>query len=168
MHGLQSGHSLFSLVMNNRDHRKILDIDGHTAYTGGINLADEYINEIVRFGLLEGYRRAPPWRGCLELYVMFLEMWNAFRKRMRTSTASASRVASGSLSRERDWFSLIRILRWITRRSQRTYIWTFCIRRKVCLHFYALSDRGRCDEKCPVPGGKAGRGHPDRDTGNPG
>lgn len=39
-----------SLRMNNRDHRKITVIDGHTGFTGGINLADEYINEIVRFG----------------------------------------------------------------------------------------------------------------------
>ncbi len=35
---------------NNRDHRKILIIDGETAYTGGINLADEYINAKERFG----------------------------------------------------------------------------------------------------------------------
>ena len=35
---------------NNRDHRKILVVDGHTAYTGGCNLADEYINAEVRFG----------------------------------------------------------------------------------------------------------------------
>ena len=35
---------------NNRSHRKILVIDGKVGYTGGINLADEYINEVVRFG----------------------------------------------------------------------------------------------------------------------
>ena len=35
---------------NNRSHRKITVIDGRVGYTGGINLADEYINEIVRFG----------------------------------------------------------------------------------------------------------------------
>lgn len=35
---------------NNRDHRKILIIDGKSAYTGGINIADEYINEKMRFG----------------------------------------------------------------------------------------------------------------------
>ena len=35
---------------NNRDHRKILIIDGKIAYTGGINIADEYINEKLRFG----------------------------------------------------------------------------------------------------------------------
>ena len=39
-----------SLAMNNRDHRKILVIDGHTGFTGGINLADEYINTKERFG----------------------------------------------------------------------------------------------------------------------
>ena len=36
--------------MNNRDHRKILVIDGHTCFSGGFNLADEYINAEVRFG----------------------------------------------------------------------------------------------------------------------
>lgn len=35
---------------NNRNHRKILVIDGKIGYTGGINLADEYINKKVRFG----------------------------------------------------------------------------------------------------------------------
>lgn len=35
---------------NNRDHRKILVIDGRVAYTGGINIADEYINAKERFG----------------------------------------------------------------------------------------------------------------------
>ncbi len=36
--------------MNNRDHRKILVVDGKTAFTGGINIADEYINVTTRFG----------------------------------------------------------------------------------------------------------------------
>ena len=36
---------LFSPHYNNRDHRKILVIDGHTAFNGGVNLADEYINQ---------------------------------------------------------------------------------------------------------------------------
>jgi len=35
---------------NNRSHRKILVIDGYIGYTGGVNIADEYINEIVKFG----------------------------------------------------------------------------------------------------------------------
>ena len=39
-----------STVHNNRDHRKICVIDGRVAYTGGINIADEYINKKMRFG----------------------------------------------------------------------------------------------------------------------
>ena len=35
---------------NNRSHRKICVIDGKVGYTGGVNIADEYINEIERFG----------------------------------------------------------------------------------------------------------------------
>ena len=41
---------LLSGVFNNRDHRKIAIIDHQEAYTGGMNLADEYANDIVRFG----------------------------------------------------------------------------------------------------------------------
>ena len=41
---------VISIRMNNRDHRKFCIIDGHTAFTGGINLADEYINQKLRYG----------------------------------------------------------------------------------------------------------------------
>ena len=40
-----------SNVHNNRDHRKIAVIDGDIGYTGGINIADEYIGERARFGI---------------------------------------------------------------------------------------------------------------------
>ena len=36
--------------INYRDHRKITVIDGKMAYTGGVNIADEYVNEQIRFG----------------------------------------------------------------------------------------------------------------------
>ncbi len=39
-----------SSIHNNRDHRKICVVDGRAAYTGGVNIADEYVNKIVRFG----------------------------------------------------------------------------------------------------------------------
>ena len=39
-----------STVHNNRNHRKILIVDGRVAYTGGVNIADEYINRKERFG----------------------------------------------------------------------------------------------------------------------
>lgn len=37
-------------VHNNRDHRKLMIIDGECAFTGGVNIADEYIGERIRFG----------------------------------------------------------------------------------------------------------------------
>lgn len=41
---------MLSVIMNDRDHRKILVIDGRVAHTGGYNIADEYINKKIRFG----------------------------------------------------------------------------------------------------------------------
>ena len=40
----------FNIFLNNRNHRKIIVIDGKIAFTGGINIGDEYINELERFG----------------------------------------------------------------------------------------------------------------------
>lgn len=68
-----------SLVMNNRDHRKILVIDGHTAYNGGINLADEYINRKMRFGHWKDTGVRLEGDAVFNFTLMFLEMWNAFR-----------------------------------------------------------------------------------------
>ena len=70
---------IVSIVMNHRDHRKILVIDGHTAFTGGINLADEYINHKERFGHWKDTGVMLKGRGVWSFAVMFLEMWNAFR-----------------------------------------------------------------------------------------
>lgn len=70
---------LLSLVMNNRDHRKITVIDGHTGFTGGMNLADEYINEKVRFGHWKDTGVMLKGQGVWSLTMMFLEMWNANR-----------------------------------------------------------------------------------------
>lgn len=67
---------IISIRMNNRDHRKFCIIDGHTAFTGGVNLADEYINEIERFGHWKDggicLRGAAVWN----LTTMFLSTWN--------------------------------------------------------------------------------------------
>ena len=70
---------LWSLVMNNRDHRKIAVIDGHTAFSGGVNLADEYINEKVRFGHWKDTGFMLKGEAVWNYTVMFLRMWNAHR-----------------------------------------------------------------------------------------
>ncbi len=71
---------LFSLVINNRDHRKIMLIDGHTAYTGGINLADEYINAVTRYGHWKDTGVRIKGDAVWSFTLMFLEIWHAFRE----------------------------------------------------------------------------------------
>ena len=66
---------VLNIILNNRDHRKILVIDGHTGFTGGINLADEYINEDVRFGHWKDTGVMLHGEGVWNLTVMFLQMW---------------------------------------------------------------------------------------------
>ena len=46
----------FTTEQNNRDHRKILIVDGKVAFTGGINLADEYMNIVNKFGYWKGLK----------------------------------------------------------------------------------------------------------------
>lgn len=67
---------IFSTHYNNRDHRKIVVIDGKTAFTGGINLADEYINEKVRFGHWKDVGIMVKGDAVERFTYMFLEMWD--------------------------------------------------------------------------------------------
>lgn len=69
---------IVSLVYNNRDHRKITVIDGYIGYTGGFNLADEYINEEERFGHWKDSGLRLEGEAVWNFTVMFLTMWNAF------------------------------------------------------------------------------------------
>lgn len=64
-----------SVVMNNRDHRKIAIIDGYTAFTGGINLADEYINRINKFGHWKDSALMIKGDAVWNLTIMFLQAW---------------------------------------------------------------------------------------------
>lgn len=64
-----------STVYNFRDHRKICVIDGQTAFTGGINLADEYINERERFGYWKDTAIKVKGRAVDSFTLMFLQMW---------------------------------------------------------------------------------------------
>lgn len=70
-----------STYQNNRDHRKILVIDGKVAFTGGINLADEYINKKERFGHWKDTAVMLQGPGVRNFTVMFLQMWNISEKK---------------------------------------------------------------------------------------
>lgn len=65
---------------NYRDHRKILVIDGHTAFNGGVNLADEYINHIQRFGHWKDTAVMLKGKAVSSFTLMFLQMWNIDEK----------------------------------------------------------------------------------------
>ncbi len=73
---------ILNIFMNNRDHRKILVIDGHTAYTGGVNLADEYINRKVRFGHWKDNAIRLKGDAVNNFTVMFLQMWDVCVKKL--------------------------------------------------------------------------------------
>ena len=63
-----------STIQNNRDHRKICVIDGQTGYVGGVNLADEYINE--RFGHWKDTAVLLRGDAVQSLTMIFLQMWD--------------------------------------------------------------------------------------------
>lgn len=69
-----------SALQNNRDHRKITVIDGHTGFTGGINLADEYINAYEKYGHWKDASVMLKGEAVWNLTVMFLQMWNSIRE----------------------------------------------------------------------------------------
>ena len=62
---------------NNRDHRKIVVIDGHTAFTGGINLEDCYINREHPYGHWKDTAVMVQGEAARSFTLMFLQMWNA-------------------------------------------------------------------------------------------
>ena len=70
------------LTLNNRDHRKMMIIDGKVCYSGGVNIADEYINQKKRFGHWKdiGFRITG---NAVQSYThMFTLFWNAYSKNL--------------------------------------------------------------------------------------
>ncbi len=66
---------VMNVFMNNRNHRKIVVIDGKTAITGGFNIGDEYINEIERFGHWVDSGVILKGEGVRSFLAMFCSMW---------------------------------------------------------------------------------------------
>lgn len=67
--------------MNNRDHRKIAIIDGHTAFCGGINLADEYINAYEKHGHWKDASIMLHGDAVYSFTIMFLKAWQFCSKK---------------------------------------------------------------------------------------
>lgn len=71
---------VISTMQNNRDHRKIVAIDGKVAFTGGVNLSDEYINAVTRFGKWKDSAIMVRGDAAAAYSLMFLRSWNIFQK----------------------------------------------------------------------------------------
>ena len=71
---------LLLFFMNNRDHRKIMVVDGKVAFTGGMNIADEYINIKKRFGIWKDTGVRLEGDAVWSFTLMFIEMWDTFSK----------------------------------------------------------------------------------------
>lgn len=121
---------LLSTTQNNRDHRKILVIDGRVAYTGGVNLADEYINAKVRFGHWKDVAIKVEGEAVKNFTLMFLQMWNAsehgtedYAKYIRTDKAGAGKAP--------DLLSLMATVPLPMRIWQKRFTWILSIRQLV-------------------------------------
>lgn len=77
-------HPFLTSMQNNRDHRKIAAIDGQIAYTGGINLADEYIGERIKHGVWKDSAVRLCGDGAWSMTVMFLQVWEMLSKKEET------------------------------------------------------------------------------------
>ncbi|GHV79467.1 cardiolipin synthase [Spirochaetia bacterium] len=75
---------IFSSLQNNRDHRKIVSIDGKVAFTGGMNLADEYINIYPKYGHWKDAAIMIEGDAAWSLTLIFLQMWNMNKKVMES------------------------------------------------------------------------------------
>ena len=70
---------ILNIIINHRDHRKIMVIDGKVAFSGGINLADEYINVTHLYGKWKDNVFKVKGNAVWSFTVMFLTHWNALR-----------------------------------------------------------------------------------------
>lgn len=71
---------IVSSLQNNRDHRKITSIDGRVAYTGGCNMADEYINKKRKHGHWKDCALKIEGEAVWSLTLIFLQMWAACKQ----------------------------------------------------------------------------------------
>ena len=74
-------YPILSGIYNNRDHRKITIIDGNIAYTGGINIGDEYINLKSPYGHWKDSAIKLNGPAVSNLTTMFLEVYNSISKK---------------------------------------------------------------------------------------
>ncbi|MCI1944024.1 cardiolipin synthase [Clostridium luticellarii] len=72
---------LLNVMLNYRDHRKIAVIDGKIAFTGGMNIGDEYINSYRKYGYWKDMGVCLEGNAVYSFTSMFLRMWQSITKK---------------------------------------------------------------------------------------
>ena len=141
---------------NYRDHRKILVIDGHTAFNGGVNLADEYINRVERFGHWKDTAVMVRGEAARSFTLMFLQMWSIEGDRI-SAVSCPSRPLSERGGRLCD---PLRGLSSGRRKGGGEGLHGYPVPgQALCTHYDPLSDSGRGDrDRSEICGGAWGGG----------
>lgn len=71
-----SAHVSDYQLLNRRDHRKVVVVDGQVGFSGGVNLADEYIGRVIRFGTWKDTAFRIEGRAVQAMSAGFLTMWD--------------------------------------------------------------------------------------------
>jgi len=90
-----------SVLFNNRDHRKMMVIDGEVGFIGGMNLADEYINQVERYGYWKDTAVRLNGEAVRSMTLMFLTMWEYVGGGM-SDVDNLMELVNDSLKKERD------------------------------------------------------------------
>ncbi|MBQ4523892.1 MAG: cardiolipin synthase [Lachnospiraceae bacterium] len=93
-----------STYQNNRDHRKILVIDGHTAFTGGVNLADEYINAISIYGHWKDTAIMIQGEAVKSFTLMFLQLWDVTEEKPQSANKFIENIDYSFVSNPKGYF----------------------------------------------------------------
>ncbi len=91
-----------TLRYNNRDHRKLTIVDGVIGFTGGLNIADEYINAIERFGHWKDTSLRLTGPGAWGMATLFFTMWDLITgEHTDLASSTPQRAAGGRVVRRR-------------------------------------------------------------------
>ncbi|MDO4717327.1 MAG: cardiolipin synthase [Propionibacteriaceae bacterium] len=101
VHAINPLRPRLSLRYNHRDHRKILVIDGRIGFTGGINIGDEYINEVEVYGHWKDNMVRLEGPAAWSLAVMFFTAWDT--KASPTPLESYRPASDASVPEARGW-----------------------------------------------------------------
>lgn len=150
--------------LNYRDHRKVCIIDGNVAISGGLNLADEYINKKVRFGHWKDNGFILKGDGVWNYTFMFLQLWsysapeeyvvNDFSPYMPTESAVGDGFIQSFGDSPLDEFSVAENAYMDIINSSRKYVWIstpYLILDSSMINSLILSARSGVDVRIITP-----------------